>query len=130
MELNLRRGEQVSFEKDRRDVWCLAPCAPMDFCNGRWQWQMTLDEVHLDDEVFDHQNVSVAPSGLGTTGAGEMIYRLHSPWPFLQGRKATRACRPSGPLLQRPQSGSDLATGQKPLASRPGLPLTGVSLLA
>ncbi len=90
MFLGLRRNERLRLDLERRDAWCLAPEEPKDFTNGRWNWTPILDETHLEKEVETWSGVLVVPGGLMSEEAGEVQYRLRSPYPFVRGELAAR----------------------------------------
>lgn len=85
MLLNLRRNERLRLDLDRRDLWCLAPSEPMDFTNGVWSWDPTLDEAHLSSEIERSENIEVTTSGLAAIGAAEIEWRIQCPYPLVDG---------------------------------------------
>lgn len=85
MTLDLRRGESLRLDLDRREIWGLAPAEPLDYANGTWQWQAVLDDEHLESETELACGVAAEAIGLRAAAEAEIEYRIHSPYPLLAG---------------------------------------------
>ena len=93
MVLNLRRGEELDIDYQRREAWCLAPSEPSDFINGEWRYRPPLDAQHLEQEVEQAVNVAAVDGGLRAVDPAQpavVEYAIHSPYPLVTGSVTAR----------------------------------------